>query len=71
MLAKLILGTFAFFFLSMGSLYFFRPRRIFKLNALLRDLIFNDAFISLHRKQLGSLFLVAGLVTLVSLWLGM
>ena len=43
-------------FLGLGYLY--RPKLIERMNAILRDYVFNDAYIALERKKRGAFFLL-------------
>ncbi|MEK6543574.1 MAG: hypothetical protein AABZ44_03975 [Elusimicrobiota bacterium] len=71
MLAKLILVFLASALILSGTMYLFRPQRVFKFNAVMRDMFFNDAFVSLNRRRIGGFLLTGGLLTLLSLLLAM
>jgi uncharacterized protein YjeT (DUF2065 family) len=58
---KLILG-FVFFILGLGYLY--RPDLISRMNTLIRETIFNDAYIALERRKWGAFFLLIGFLFL-------
>ncbi len=55
-----------FFFLGLGYLY--RPDLIWRMNALLRETLLNDAHIALERKKWGTFFL---LVAFIFLYIGL
>ena len=44
--------------LCLGFGYLYRPKLIERMNALLRDYLLNDAYISLERKKWGAFFLL-------------
>ncbi len=46
----------------LGFTYLNRPKKVFRINAILRQTLFNDAYISLHRRTLGIILLLLGLV---------
>ena len=46
------------FFLLLGAGYLYRPNLISRMNAFLRDSIFNDAHVNLERKKWGVFFLL-------------
>lgn len=58
---KLLLGA-AFTVLGLGYLY--RPDIIERINAVLRETVFNDAYIALERKKWGAFFLLIGFLCL-------
>lgn len=64
MLARILLLILGLGCSGVGILYLAKPDTIFKINAYCRDIIFNDAFVSLRRKQIGSFLILLGLVLL-------
>ena len=70
MLAKCFLFFSGGGFITAGFLYLTQPERIFKLHAWLRDLVFNDAYVSLRHKKIGSALILLGLVLLLSAFRG-
>lgn len=50
--------SFGLIFLAMGLGYLYRPDLIARLNAILRDYLFNDAYMALERKKWGLFFLL-------------
>lgn len=48
----------------LGLGYLYRPDRIARLNAILRDYLLNDAHMALERKKWGSMFLLMGFLLL-------
>jgi hypothetical protein len=65
---KLIFG-FICFLLGIGYLY--RPDLIERMNALIRDSIFNDAYIALERKKWGAFFLLLSFLFTYMGWTSM
>ncbi len=62
---ELLLGA-AFAALGLGYLY--RPDLIERMNALLRDYVFNDAYIALERRKWGAFFLLLAFLFLYVGW---
>lgn len=60
-LGKLVLG---FLLTILGLGYLYRPDLIERVNALLRETLFNDAYIALERKKWGAFFLLMGFLFL-------
>ena len=58
---KLACGAFS---VLLGLGYLFRPDIIERLNAVLRETIFNDAYIALERKKWGAFFCLIGILLL-------
>lgn len=66
MLAHLVLLILGMASTYLGYLYLFQPARIFQLHSWLRELFLNDAYINLRRKQIGSFFLIVGIIFLAN-----
>ncbi|MBI4051655.1 MAG: hypothetical protein HY400_04040 [Elusimicrobia bacterium] len=64
-LVKLLFGI-LFCFLGLGYLY--RPSVISRLNAFLREYLFNDAYIVLDRRKWGTLSMMVGILLLYMGW---
>jgi len=60
-LLKIALGALCF---ALGLGYFYRFDLIERLNAFLRDTVFNDAHMALERRRWGAFFLLAGFLFL-------
>ncbi|MDX6770577.1 MAG: hypothetical protein SF051_13665 [Elusimicrobiota bacterium] len=58
---KLFLGVAA---TALGLGYLYRPDIIERINAVLRETVFNDAYIALERKKWGAFFLLVGFLFL-------
>lgn len=70
MLADFFLAVSGSVFVAVGFLYLAQPERIFKLHAWIRELVLNDAYISLRRKKIGSILIIIGLILLTSVLRG-
>ncbi len=69
MLARLLLVIFAGIFLWVGFLYISKPKKIMEFHSILKDFIFNDAYISLNRHRIGSVLILLGVIILAIAWL--
>ncbi|MBI2070492.1 MAG: hypothetical protein HYT79_07780 [Elusimicrobia bacterium] len=69
MAAKFLLTLFAAVFLGGGLLYLSRPEKILHVHKALRDMLLNDAYVGLHRRRIGSVFVLVGMVILAVAWL--
>ena len=69
MLVRLALTFFAVFFLGLGAVYLSNPKKILELHATLRHTLLNDAYISFHRRRIGSVLVLIGVVLLAAVWL--
>lgn len=58
---KLLIGVAA---TLVGLGYLYRPDIIERVNAVLRETVFNDAYIALERKKWGAFFLLVGFIFL-------
>jgi hypothetical protein len=60
-LLKLSLG---FLLFALGLGYLFQPKTILRLNALLRDLLLNDARVLLSHKRIGAILILISFLLL-------
>ncbi|MCX5784792.1 MAG: hypothetical protein NTX59_03805 [Elusimicrobia bacterium] len=55
---------FGLVFLLLGLGYVYKPEIIERLNRLLKETLLNDSYAALHRKELGLLFVLMGILLL-------
>lgn len=70
MLSRFLLFIFATGFLGFGLVYLSNPQKILQFHNALKEFILNDAYISLHRRKIGSIFILIGVVLLAVAWRG-
>lgn len=59
------------FFFLLGLGYLYRPNAIERINAFLREYVFNDAYIALERRKWGIFFLLVSFLLLYVGYQGM
>ncbi|MBI4370377.1 MAG: hypothetical protein HY547_09130 [Elusimicrobia bacterium] len=70
MLARLILKLIAVLLLVAGYLFINNPTKIHEIVTSLRDSIFNDAYLRLHRRRIGNVLIVIGVILMAVAWFG-